>query len=166
MSIKKAGLVIFTLLIILIIVLLTMKGCSIEKKSEQNVSQNNVSEEVMGSSNQNSNQEKVNLEVGESSKVETPKEGSANNFVEISGGTLLGGIKQVDALVSSKKTYLVDDKSYAYSLALVIPSNDEYKIVNYYCPKKTYDAIMSGEVVKVDYYVDNNGVIAVDSISK
>lgn len=166
MSIKKAGLVIFTLLIILIIVLLTMKGCSIEKKSEQNVSQNNVSEEAMGSSNQNSNQEKVNLEVGESSEVETPKEGSANNFVEISGGTLLGGIKQVDALVSSKKTYLVDDKSYAYSLALVIPSNDEYKIVNYYCPKKTYDAIMSGEVVKVDYYVDNNGVIAVDSISK
>ena len=44
--------------------------------------------------------------------------------------------------------------------------DDEYKIVNYYCPKKTYDAIMSGEVVKVDYYVDNNGVIAVDSISK
>ena len=75
-------------------------------------------------------------------------------------------MKQADVLVSSKKTYLVDDKFYAYSLALVIPSNDEYKIVNYYCPKKTYDAIMSGEVVKVDYYVGNNGVIAVDSISK
>lgn len=166
MSIKKAGLTIFTLLIILIILLLTMKGCSIEKKSEQNVSQNNISEEVIGSSNQNSNKEKVNLEVGKGSSEETSKEGGTNNFVEISEGALLGSMKQVEALVSSKKTYLVDDKSYAYSLALVIPSNDEYKIINYYCPKKTYDAVMSGEVVKVDYYMDNNDVIAVDSISK
>lgn len=148
MSIKKAGLVIFTLLIILIIVLLTMKGCSIEKKSEQNVSQNNVSEEVMGSSNQNSDQEKVNLEVGESSEVETPKEGGTNNFVEISGGTLLGGMKQADVLVSSKKTYLVDDKFYAYSLALVIPSNDEYKIVNYYCPRRLMMQLCQEKLLK------------------
>lgn len=205
MSMKKAGITIFSLLIIFIIILLTVRGCTISKKSEQKEVQNNQPEVVLqeknnttekentdkeesekveeGNKNTSSNTVKNGVEEEEISSIEDPRENadstntsntngvasnytdSTNSFIEI-GEPVLGESITVNALVSSKKSYLVDGKSYAYSIGVLLPNEDGYDIVNYYCPKKTYDAISSGESIKVDYQVDESGKVSINSISK
>lgn len=205
MSMKKAGITIFSLLIIFIIILLTVRGCTISKKSEQKEVQNSQPEVVLqeknnttekenidkeesekveeGNKNTSSNTVKNGVEEEEISSIEDPRENadstntpntngvasnytdSSNSFIEI-GEPVLGESITVNALVSSKKSYLVDGKSYAYSIGVLLPNEDGYDIVNYYCPKKTYDAISSGESIKVDYQVDESGKVSINSISK
>lgn len=205
MSMKKAGITIFSLLIIFIIILLTVRGCTISKKSEQKEVQNSQPEVVLqeknnttekentdkgeyekveeGNKNTSSNTIKNGVEDGEISSIEDHRENadstntpnangvasnytdSSNSFIEI-GEPVLGESITVNALVSSKKSYLVDGKSYAYSIGVLLPNEDGYDIVNYYCPKKTYDAISSGESIKVDYQVDESGKVSINSISK
>lgn len=212
MSMKKAGITIFSLLIMLIIILLTVRGCSISKKSEQKEVENSQAEVVL--QEKNSSTEKENIEEDEEDKVSedskntssnTSKNGieedenadvgssaenleasvsqntdgvssnsnnssavsgvTDNTFIEI-GEPVLGESITVNALVSSKKSYLVDGKSYAYSIGVLLPNENGYEIVNYYCPKKTYDAVSSGESIKVDYQVDEKGKVSINSISK
>ena len=197
MSMKKAGITIFTLIMMVIIILLTVRGCSFSKKSEENVPQNSHPEVVLQGEDSNSDKEAIdnngyknqvqNTEKspskGENTVVEEDKnaeiekveeveevenakgEKSQSVFAEIDEPSL-GGNNSVNALVSSKKSYLVDGKSYAYSLSIVMPGKDNYNIVNYYCPKKTYDAVSAGDSVKVDYQVDKNGAISINFISK
>ena len=205
MSMKKAGITIFSLLIMFIIILLTVRGCTISKKSEQKDVQNSQPEVVLqeknnttekenkdkeesekvkeDSKNTVSNTEKSGIDEEETPSVESSRENvdsvntsnsngvssnstnSNNSFIEI-GEPVLGESITVNALVSSKKSYLVDGKSYAYSIGVLLPNEDGYDIVNYYCPKKTYDAISSGESIKVDYQVDESGKVSINSISK
>lgn len=205
MSMKKAGITIFSLLIMFIIILLTVRGCTISKKSEQKDVQNSQPEVVLqeknnttekenkdkeesekvkeDSKNTLSNTEKSGIDEEETPSVESSRENvdsvntsnsngvssnstnSNNSFIEI-GEPVLGESITVNALVSSKKSYLVDGKSYAYSIGVLLPNEDGYDIVNYYCPKKTYDAISSGESIKVDYQVDESGKVSINSISK
>ena len=205
MSMKKAGITIFSLLIMFIIILLTVRGCTISKKSEQKDVQNSQPEVVLqeknnatekenkdkeesekvkeDSKNTVSNTEKSGIDEEETPSVESSRENSDsvntsnsngvssnstnsnNSFIEI-GEPVLGESITVNALVSSKKSYLVDGKSYAYSIGVLLPNEDGYDIVNYYCPKKTYDAISSGESIKVDYQVDESGKVSINSISK
>lgn len=205
MSMKKAGITIFSLLIMFIIILLTVRGCTISKKSEQNDVQNSQPEVVLqeknnttekenkdkeesekvkeDSKNTVSNTEKSGIDEEETPSVESSRENvdsvntsnsngvssnstnSNNSFIEI-GEPVLGESITVNALVSSKKSYLVDGKSYAYSIGVLLPNEDGYDIVNYYCPKKTYDAISSGESIKVDYQIDESGKVSINSISK
>ena len=202
---KKAGITIFSLLIMFIIILLTVRGCTISKKSEQKDVQNSQPEVVLqeknnttekenkdkeesekvkeDSKNTVSNTEKSGIDEEETPSVESSRENvdsvntsnsngvssnstnSNNSFIEI-GEPVLGESITVNALVSSKKSYLVDGKSYAYSIGVLLPNEDGYDIVNYYCPKKTYDAISSGESIKVDYQVDESGKVSINSISK
>jgi hypothetical protein len=205
MSMKKAGITIFSLLIMFIIILLTVRGCTISKKSEQKDVQNSQPEVVLqeknnttekenkdkeesekvkeDSKNTVSNTEKSGIDEEETPSVESSRENadsvntsnsngvssnstnSNNSFIEI-GEPVLGESITVNALVSSKKSYLVDGKSYAYSIGVLLPNEDGYDIVNYYCPKKTYDAISSGESIKVDYQIDESGKVSINSISK
>lgn len=205
MSMKKAGITIFSLLIMFIIILLTVRGCTISKKSEQKDVQNSQPEVVLqeknnttekenkdkeesekvkeDSKNTVSNTEKSGIDEEETPSVESSRENvdsvntsnsngvssnstnSNNSFIEI-GEPVLGESITVNALVSSKKSYLVDGKSYAYSIGVLLPNEDGYDIVNYYCPKKTYDAVSSGESIKVDYQVDESGKVSINSISK
>ena len=205
MSMKKAGITIFSLLIMFIIILLTVRGCTISKKSEQKDVQNSQPEVVLqeknnttekenkdkeesekvkeDSKNTISNTEKSGIDEEETPSVESFSENSDsvntsnsngvssnstnsnNSFIEI-GEPVLGESITVNALVSSKKSYLVDGKSYAYSIGILLPNEDGYDIVNYYCPKKTYDAISSGESIKVDYQIDESGKVSINSISK
>lgn len=205
MSMKKAGITIFSLLIMFIIILLTVRGCTISKKSEQKDVQKSQPEVVLqeknnatekenkdkeesekvkeDSKNTVSNTEKSGIDEEETPSVESSRENvdsvntsnsnrvssnstnSNNSFIEI-GEPVLGESITVNALVSSKKSYLVDGKSYAYSIGVLLPNEDGYDIVNYYCPKKTYDAISSGESIKVDYQIDESGKVSINSISK
>lgn len=78
----------------------------------------------------------------------------------------LGETLESSVIISSKEIFKVDSKSYAYSVGLIIPSGDGYEIVKYFCPKKTYDALNTGDAVNAQYQVDANGVISISTISK
>lgn len=209
MSIKKAGTIIFSLLIILIVILLTIKGCSFSKNTKENSSKNISPEVVLQEEVSTAKKEKSNKDGTEKSDDKsksipsnTPnkgvKEGENSNLDEVGDSTdsadtklekgspskddkniedgsnlfkvveepTLGGSTVVDALVSGKQSYMVEEKSYAYSIGLIIPNGGNYNIINYYCPKKTYDAVKVGESVKVDYQLDSNNIISILSISK
>lgn len=194
---KKAGITIFSLIMMVIVILLTVRGFTLEKKSEENVSQNKQPEVVLQEENTSSEKEAIDtdgdknqvqntekspsngekIEVEQDKKAEVEKDENIKEVENSEGGKSqtvfaetdepsLGGNNSVNALVSSKKSYLVDGKSYAYSLSIVLPGKDNYNIVNYYCPKKTYDAISAGDTVKVDYQLDKNGAVSINFISR
>lgn len=208
MSMKKAGITIFSLIIMIIIILLTVRGCSITKKAEENSVQkespevvlqgeNNTTEketskdddvknkvesdEKSTSNSSNTGVEKdktssvgtaeekvepsTNSENAEVGNIDTNNIGSADLFMEVDEPSL-GSSSTIDALVSGKKSYLVENKSYAYSISIIIPNEGKYNIVDYYCPKKTYDAVSTGESIKVEYQLDDSGNISISSISK
>lgn len=194
---KKAGITIFSLIMMVIVILLTVRGFTLEKKSEENVSQNKQPEVVLQEENTSSEKEAIDtdgdknqvqntekspsngekIEVEQDKKAEVEKDENIKEVENSEGGKSqtvfaetdepsLGGNNSLNALVSSKKSYLVDGKSYAYSLSIVLPGKDNYNIVNYYCPKKTYDAISAGDTVKVDYQLDKNGAVSINFISR
>lgn len=207
MPMKKVGFIIASSILIFVIVLLTVRGCSISKKSEENVSQKNKSEvvietndknavkenksedgnkiSVQSSNNNTSNSEKSKVEEGkkadnENSAEKVEKDNSDSNskvenksedensvvFKKIESPTLKSD-KEISALVSGKESYLADGVSYAYSVNIIIPNEEgKYDIIRYFCPKKTYDAVNSGDTVKVSYQTDDRGIISITSISK
>lgn len=207
---KKAGITIFSLIIMLVIILLTVRGCSFSKKTEQNSIQNNQSSVVLQGENNSSEKETSSDEEGEkvSSSTQNSPSNTENKGVEGSkkedvgssaenlenkntfsvnkmegsnnGGTsesknpsiekvdepILKGSNEIEALVSGKNSYMLDGVSYVYSISIIFPKDGEYDIVNYFCPKKTYDAVSSGESIKLDYQMDEEGRVSINSISK
>jgi len=207
---KKAGITVFSLMITLVIILLTVRGCSFSKKTEQNDSKNNQNSVVLQGENNSSGKETFSKEEGEKvpsstqnspsntenkggesskkgdvensgEKVENKNTASASKKEETSnGGTsesgklgiekvdepVLKGINETEALVSGKSSYMLDGKSYVYSIKIILPQGEGFDIIDYFCPKKTYDAVSSGESIKLDYQVDEEGRISINSISK
>lgn len=196
MSIKKAGITIFMLIIIIVIIMLTVRGCSFSKKSEEMETQNKQNEVVLEDNNKNvvveektqesqkiedekvsekpSNSENLVSEEGKKSDTENSAKKEEPSLEEKGSGVgvfkekvpTLGENKVVNALVSSKKSYLVDGKFYTYTLSIVLPGNESYNIVDYFCPKKTYDAVKAGDTVKIDYQLDKSGAVSINFISK
>lgn len=75
--------------------------------------------------------------------------------------------EEANAMVVSKGIYLLKDKYYAYSVSLaILISSDNMETVEYFCPKKTYDALSSGDTVNVTYQWDNKGAISISTVSK
>lgn len=68
-------------------------------------------------------------------------------------------------IVVGKHSYLYKG-SYVYGVSLSILIGDEAKTVQYFCPKKTYDALKSTDALTVSYQEDSVGTISVISISK
>ena len=207
---KKAGITIFSLIITLVIILLTVRGCSFSKKTDENVSKNNQNNVVLQGENnsseketskneedknvppstENSTSNSINKGVEDSEKADTgigaekvessnsPKEdkdketseGGTSDLADVSfekiDEPILKNNEQIEALVAGKDSYILNEKSYAYSISIIFPKEGEYEIINYFCPKKTYDAVSSGESIKVDYQLDENGKISITSISK
>lgn len=80
---------------------------------------------------------------------------------------VLGELQQTTAMVSSKKVYNINDSSYAYAISLVLLTGENQTTsVEYFCPRKTYDALSTADSVTVQYQVDSNGIISVASVSK
>lgn len=180
-SMAKAGISLFSIIIILIIILLTVRSCSVRKKEEVSnpPSSEIVSNSELGNSEveekvkepSNKKDEKIESEVGIENKEkdkDIEKEGTSNSdtgFVKIEGVDL-GESLEADMLVSGKSIYKVGESSIAYSIDLVVPLEEGYSVVKYFCPKKTYDALKSGGSVKATYQVDKNGLISITSLSK
>lgn len=71
------------------------------------------------------------------------------------------------AMISSKSVLRVDNSSYAYCVNLVIlVGEDDYKDIRYFCPKKTYDGVLEGDTLSVEYQTDSEGVVSISSITK
>lgn len=80
---------------------------------------------------------------------------------------VLGDVYESTGMVSSKQVYKVGDTSYAYAINLVIlRDNDNTSMVQYFCPRKTYDALSSGDTLSVQYQLDSSGCISIATISR
>lgn len=183
-SMAKAGISLFCIIIILIIILLTARSCSVRKKEEVDSSPSPeiaIETETVGGSEvpekekepSNKKDEKIVPEVDIENKnkekdKDVEKEDTSNSdtgFVKIDEVDL-GESLEADMLVSGKAIYKVGESSIAYSIDLVVPLEEGYSVVKYFCPKKTYDGLKSGGSVKATYQIDKNGLISITSLSK
>lgn len=55
--------------------------------------------------------------------------------------------------------------SYVYGVNLSIVINDKSVSAEYFCPRKTFDSLKSGDALNVVYQVDSNGCISIVTIS-
>lgn len=188
---KSYGLIAVAFIGVLIVVLLTFHSCSIEKKSaETDVTSNGAEQlpenqdnstvstqnEMNQQSSETEESEKVapNTDNSLDSTVEnTPSESSVNSsdsessIKTVESVPNLGDSKTSSVLVSNKKIYEVGNKSYAYSIGLILPSeNDDFNVITYFCSKKTFDGVSMGDSVNIEYQTDAQDVVSVTSISK
>lgn len=191
---KKASIVIAVGILLVLIILLTIRSCSISKKvdsgevsqngvrvvsSEANqnpapvegntVKQEELPAEAENTDTSNSSETGVNEEntvTPEPSKEEVPEVVEGNLSISEVEEPALGEELSTSTLVSGKSIYRVDDVSYTYSVQLIFPDGDKFKIVKYFCPRKTWESVNSGDSINAVYQVDAEGVISVSSISK
>lgn len=71
-----------------------------------------------------------------------------------------------DALVSSKKMYLLDDSSYVYSLELLFPVGSEYRTVKYLCSVASWNSVSMNESISVEYGLDDHGRVIILGLAK
>lgn len=187
-----AGILIAGLFIILIIII-TIHSCSLEKKvntspsSEGTVSvtevvteevQNQgevsskidensaVSNEVAPTSNEESSMvdSGVNNETTNNSYTGTNSTVSENTLNEVVLPAF-GNSLQSKGIVVSKHSYTYQG-SYVYGVSISVLVGENTQTVQYFCPKKTYDALSSTDTVTVEYQQDSAGNVSINSISK
>lgn len=178
-------------IILVIIILLTIKSCSIEKVDtngiESSISVNSSIEEsksltensLIVSEIESSLSNVVSTPV-ESSKVEEfseiSKEISQTSFVdsEISSNTdvlteiaipELSPDKTTSGIVIGKHSFMYKG-SYIYNIVVSMLINESTQSIQYFCPKKTFDALNSADTLSITYQYDSNGVISITSIAK
>ena len=78
----------------------------------------------------------------------------------------LGEALTTSAIVSGKKVHLVED-NYLYDIRLLfVVGNGDSRLCSYFCPRKTYDALSTGDTVTVEYQLDAEGNMSITTISK
>lgn len=78
----------------------------------------------------------------------------------------LGEALTTSAIVSGKKVHLVED-NYLYDVRLLfVVGNGDSRLCSYFCPRKTYDALSTGDTVTVEYQLDAEGNMSITTISK
>lgn len=122
-----------------------------------------------------SNEDEVSNDTGESevsSEVSDETEetvSESNGYIEmkkVDGYADLVETLESDVIISSKNLYLLDSGVYAYSLGLIVPFGGDYKIIDYMCSLSSWNSVDSGETVHIGYGVDSSGNILITSISK
>lgn len=171
---KFVGVVVACIIVAIVIILLGIKGCTLVKKEEapSNTTSTTVEENTSGnqggiatpstSSLPNTN---IANENSNSSSPNNESVGGEGSMVEVKN-LVFGDSGVVTAVVGAKGAFLVDGKSYAYFLNLVIPTESKNPItIKYFCPKKTYDGVEVNTSVKLEYQLDQNGAISITSVS-
>lgn len=136
---------------------------SISSESPENSSENSSSEVGKEGEILTTEQGEIGTEIVETPSVVVNEETSTIYEVR---DVVLGSLNEKDVMVANKKIYRTEGVSYAYCVGLIFPSSDGYVIVDYFCPKKTYDALVAGDTVTVKFQLDSNGIVAITSISK
>lgn len=144
----------------------------ISSEDPQGISENNKESEEVKSQEEETdnfgNKIENNEDESESTKVEGiqgSSEGTNSSMVEVENPTL-GEVLTSDVLVSGKSIYKVGNESYTYSLDLIFPGDGDYKVIKYYCSKRTYDGVSEGDTITASYQSDENGLISIITISK
>lgn len=79
----------------------------------------------------------------------------------------LGEKGTTSSVVASKQIFTVKDTCYAYLVNLVVlTKNNDAITLQYFCPRKTYDALSKGESVNIEYQRDSDGRISIISVYK
>lgn len=92
-------------------------------------------------------------------------EGSSDLCLNKVEEPVLSELREVHAAVLSKNVYALN-RSYGYMIELVVSNNGNDIVLNYFCPRKTYDALAVGDAVKIQYQSDENGIISIASVSR
>ena len=177
----------------LFIFLCTLRSCTLEKKVKPNKdaepsiqvtqiitepTKNNVETQLK-------NDENLAVSVEPSStqaKETTPQISTTNSTIEetiaVESGSQenKGGLQEVvlpafgeeissKGIVIGKHSYTYEG-SYVYGITISVLIGDDTQSVQYFCPKKTYDALSSTDTVSVSYQTDSGGNVSIISISK
>lgn len=172
---KKVGIFVVIILVFFIIVVLVLSRCSVQKKSEVQTQQSQVQSSQEVQTSQQSNQLPSTTATEATSSQQSSETGSTQSSQQIqqtqqnqSGfDAQLGDIKKTAVVVGNKNVSIDDSKVYVYCLGLFM-MNDQggYTTIKYYCPKKTYDAVNTGDSVTMEYQFDNEGNISISGLSK
>lgn len=186
LSKKKTGIILVGVLVVVLIILFSIKGCSITKKvkapSNSTTSTNRVNQSSLETTSkmvevQSKNEEKTTvfvessssssegIKVGNSEESTTEKVNSDISFEKVNEPVLSKGIN-TSGIVSGKSIYKVGN-SYMYAISLVIVTgNENNSPCKYFCPKNTWDALSIGDTVKTTFQSDSQGNISINTISK
>jgi len=193
---KKTGAVFIALLVLILVILLFVRSCSISKrinKSSTTESAKVTTEALILEDVSNGNEvsvensdnsvvdlttesvsadeiatevstEVVTTESGSTEQVSTEVAKEDNSLVEVQE-PVLGEPITSSGVVSGKSIYYVKD-SYLYEVRLIlVMGNDQNIFCSYYCPRKTWDALATGDSLKVTYQMDSLGGISITTIS-
>ena len=174
------------LVVVMFILVITVRGCSIQKTvnsgSGGQTSQTTVKEPSTTTS-------KVPSETTKPSQKDPENQGSVSPPVEnpttpndsnISGeqsgnNNNLGFSEVADPVLSNQRSGfgMVVGKhiykksgSYVYGVSISIIINEQSVMAEYFCPRRTYDELSSGDSLDVTYQVDSNGAVSIYSISR
>lgn len=167
--------------IVLFILVLTIRGCSISKNVnsgsyEQSYETLPTQPLLYPTEGPRETTKPVQNSPENECSVPTPEENSTsgnestptikepNGFSEVAE-PVLSSVKTSYGMVVGKHIY-TKGGSYIYGVNISVVIGDESVSVEYFCPRKTYDGLNSGDSLNVAYQVDSNGNISVYSISK
>ena len=137
-----------------------------ESKVENNAVNNyTVSNQVTESGEVEQSQQPVENAPAKVEENNAEVEEQGNSGLVSVSEPVLGELREVSAAVLSKNVYKVN-RSYGYMIELVVVNNDKEIVLNYFCPRKTYDALRIGDTVRVQYQSSEDGTISIASVSR
>lgn len=87
-----------------------------------------------------------------------------DGFTEVASPEL-SDVKSAYGMVIGKHIYKKDD-AYIYGVSLSVIINDQSVSALYFCPRKTFNELNSGDSLTVTYQLDSAGAVSIYSISK
>lgn len=174
------------LLVMVFILVMTIRGCSISKTvnsgSVDQTYETQITEPEETASNVPRETSKVEQNEPEiEGTVSAPPEnstsgnnsdstdedsnaGKSDGFTEVAD-PVLSGVTTNYGMVIGKHIY-TREGSYIYGVSISIVINEKSVMAEYFCPRKTYQELKSGDSLEVSYQVDSNGNISIYSISR
>lgn len=166
-----------------LILVLTIHSCNIEKKveSSQNTTETKIVSEVSTETAQNvvemppeQTEKPTVVQEVTTTPTELTTDAKAETSVKVDVSS--SGLNEValpelseklntNGIVVSKKSYKYEG-SYIYGVTVSMLVGEQTKSVQYFCPKNTYDALSSTDTITVEYQLDSGGNISISSISK
>ena len=183
LSIGATVAIVIGLTVMLFILVFTVKGCSVKK----NVSYEQPSESAVVETSESlttgvpetteSVENTTEFEGSDFAPVEDPTYenntgsneeqsgvGSNPEFVEVAD-PVMSDLRTAYGMVIGKHIYK-KDSSYIYGVSISVIVNEQSVSAQYFCPRKTYDELSSGDSLNVTYQVDSNGSVSIYSISR
>jgi cytoskeletal protein RodZ len=178
--------IVIGLLIMAFIIVCTFRGCSIQKNvnsdSKSNSTQTSTVENSESALNSTSNpvesgtistvpqvtvtapSENPKIENSTTPTFSNPTTSVDDGFSNVAEPVLSGKITTYGMVL--KKSVYKKGCSYLYGVSLSVIINEQSVIVDYFCPRRTYEALSSGDSINVIYQLDSSGSISIYSISK